>query len=246
MLPYIYLGSLKITVYYVAMFLGYVAMVVLMLLPERRARYRLTRTKAAVFATAVLIAGLLGCKILYVLENLRYIRQTGFTLGGFSFFGAVILMPLMIPPVGKALKLRIAETMDNAAVCVVAMLGTIRIGCFCNGCCGGRIFFFENFDISFPTQLMECACDFLILAWLLRTEKRPDGLGRLYGRFLLSYGIVRFFLEYLRSTPKDWWGLSHGQGFSILAILIGGLLEWRFRARDRERHPEEPAEETKE
>ena len=233
MLPYIYIGSLKISMYYLAMFLGYVAMVVLMLLPKRRTLYKLSKPKAVLFATAVLIAGLLGCKILYIIECFKYVLKHGLTIGGFSFFGAALLVPLLIIPVGKAFRLKAAESLDNAAVCVVAMLGTIRIGCFCNGCCGGRIFFFKNFDISFPTQLIELVCDALILAWLLRTEARPGNRGRLYGRFLLSYGIARFFIEFLRSTPKDWNGLSHGQWFSLIAIIAGAVAELIFITRER-------------
>jgi phosphatidylglycerol:prolipoprotein diacylglycerol transferase len=211
--------------YYLAMFLGYVAMVVLMLLPKRRALYRLSRPKSVLFATAVLIAGLLGCKILYIIECFDYVLKHGLTIGGFSFFGAALLVPLLMLLVGKAFKLSPAESLDNSAVCVVAMLGTIRIGCFCNGCCGGRIFFFKNFDFSFPTQLIELVCDALILVWLLRTESRPGNRGRLYGRFLLSYGIARFFIEFLRSTPKDWLGLSHGQWFALIAIIAGAVAE---------------------
>ena len=225
MLPYIYIGSLKISMYYLAMFLGYVAMVVLMLLPKRRKMYRLGKPGAVLFATAVLIAGLLGCKILYIAENFKYVLKAGLTVGGFSFFGAALLCPLIMLLAGKAFRLSGAESLDNTAVCVVAMLGTIRIGCFCNGCCGGRIFFFEHFDFSFPTQLIELACDALILVWLLRTEARPGNRGRLYGRFLLSYGIARFFIEFLRSTPKDWLGLSHGQWFSLIAIIAGAVAE---------------------
>ena len=234
MLPYIYIGSLKISMYYLAMFLGYVAMVVLMLLPKRRAMYRLSKPKSVLFATAVLIAGLLGCKILYVIECFKYVLKHGLTIGGFSFFGAALLVPLLMLLVGKAFKLSPAESLDNSAVCVVAMLGTIRIGCFCNGCCGGRIFFFKNFDISFPTQLIELVCDSLILVWLLRTESRPGNSGRLYGRFLLSYGIARFFIEFLRSTAKDWFGLSHGQWFSLIAIIAGAVAELIFISRSQQ------------
>ena len=231
MLPYIYIGSLKISMYYLAMVLGYVAMVVLMLLPKRRALYRLSILNAVMFATAGLISGILGCKFLYVIENYKYVVKHGLKLGGFSFFGAALLGPLLMLLLSKPFKLSPAESLDNTAVCVVAMLGTIRIGCFCNGCCGGRIFFFEHFDFSFPTQLIELACDALILVWLLRTEARPDNRGRLYGRFLLSYGIARFFIEFLRSTPKDWLGLSHGQWFSLIAIIAGAVAELLFISR---------------
>ena len=37
---------------------------------------------------------------------------------------------------------------------------------------------------------------------------------------MLTYGVLRFFVEFLRDTPKDWVTLSHGQWFSLAAIII--------------------------
>ncbi len=223
MLPYIYIGPLKISLYYTAMVLGYAAMLVLMLLRRRRELYRLNPIKSVLFATFVLILGVLGCKILFILENIPYIRKNGLSFGGFSLFGAVLLVPLLMPLLGKLLRLDVRASLDSAAICCVAMLGTIRVGCFLNGCCGGKIFMFEHFDFSFPTQLMESACDFLILFFLLKKEKDGAASGLLYPLFLLLYGSVRFSIEFLRSTEKDWAGLSHAQWFSIASILIGAV-----------------------
>ena len=231
MLPYFYIGQLKISCYYLAMALGFVAMLVLMLLKYRRAMYGLRPAKAVVFAVLVLIVGILGCKLLFLLENIKWVMKNGFTLGGFSFFGAVLLIPLLMPLFGKLLRLDARASLDSSAICIAAMLGTIRIGCFLNGCCGGRIFTIGSFDFSFPTQLIECACDFLILALLLKNEKTGGFKGALYPRFLLFYGIARFLIEFMRNTDKDWLYLSHAHWFSLAAVLIGAVFEIRRRKR---------------
>ena len=225
MLPEIHIGKFTVSLYYLAMFLGYVLMIVLMLLKPRRRIYGLGPGRSVLFATFVLIAGVLGCKLLYILENLSEVRENGISLGGFSFFGAVMLVPLLMPLLGKAAGMDVPSSLDSSAICILAMLGTIRIGCFMNGCCGGRIFFFRNFDFSFPTQLMESACDFLILALLLKNEKNGGMKGRLYPRFLLLYGTVRFLIEFLRHTDKHLLGLSNAQWFSVVSILIGSAFE---------------------
>ena len=97
MLPYIHIGKLTISTYYTFMALGYVVMVVLMLLPKRRRKYGIGPLKAVLFATAVLFVGILGCKLLFIIENLDQVRETGLKLGGFSFFGAALLVPLLMP-----------------------------------------------------------------------------------------------------------------------------------------------------
>ena len=213
------------------MVLGYLLMTVLMLLKYRRIMYGLRAVKAVIFATIVLILGVLGCKLLFILENIPWVLKNGFTFGGFSFYGAVLLIPLLIPLFGKMLRLDARASLDSAAICIVAMLGTIRIGCFLNGCCAGRIFTIGEYVFSFPTQLIECVCDFLILVFLLRKEKKGGSEGLLYPKFLFLYGIARFLIEFLRNTDKDWLGLSHAQWFSIVAVIIGAVFELRARSK---------------
>ena len=222
-LPYIHIGTLNISTYYTAMFLGFVVMVVLMVLPRRRAIYGLSIPKAVLYAFCVLVAGILGCKLLYVVENFKSVRQDGISFGGFSFYGAVLVVPLLVLLFRLPFRMSIGDAMDNAAVNILGMLGTIRIGCFLNGCCGGITGRIGAKIFTWPTQLMEAVCDFGILAWLLVSESMPGrpARGKLYPRFLVSYGIVRFIIEVLRDTPKDWLGLSHGQWFSIVAVIAG-------------------------
>ncbi|MBP1587329.1 MAG: prolipoprotein diacylglyceryl transferase [Clostridia bacterium] len=227
MLPYINIGSFKLSTYYTAMFLGYVVMVVLMMLPARRRIYSISKIKAFLFATAVLVVGILGCKLLYTIENFDIVLRDGFTFGGFSFYGAAFLVPLIMPLFGLLLKMNVFDTLDNSAVNVLGMLGTIRIGCMLNGCCGGTSFHINHFTLTWPTQLLEAVFDFGILAWLLVLETRSDRYyrGGLYPRFMISYGIIRFIIEFMRDTPKDWLWLSHGQWFAIVGIAVGiGLL----------------------
>lgn len=235
MYPYLHIGQLKISLYYSAMLLGYVMMIVMMLLKKRRQQYGLGRFGAVYFATMELIFGVIGCKILYVLENMSSVREHGFTLGGFSFYGSVFLLPLVMPLIGKTVKLRWPAALDNAAICILAMLGTIRLGCYLNGCCGGSVFQIGEFYFTFPTQLIECIWDFAVLSFLLNWEEKESARGFLYPRFLLLYGSARFFIEFLRNTAKDWLGFSHAQWFSAAAIIIGAAAEILLRKQREQR-----------
>ena len=209
------------------MFLGYVLMVVLMMLKYRRRMYDLSPLKSFLFATLGVVVGVVGCKVLFVLEKFEWVVKTGFTFGGFSFYGAVLLSLLIMPLCKKPFRLDTRSVLDCTAICIVAMLGTIRIGCYCNGCCGGRVFGSGENLFTLPTQLIECALDFAILFLLLKYEKRGGFQGRLYPKFLLFYGVGRFFIEFLRATDKDWLYLSHAQWFSIVAVIIGITFEIR-------------------
>ena len=87
------------------------------------------------------------------------------------------------------------------------------------------MFHIGEYYFSFPTQLIEFVFDLLILILLLRHEKKGDDYGSLYPKFLLWYGCVRFLIEFVRNTEKDWLYLSHAHWFSVAAIIIGVGLE---------------------
>lgn len=78
-----------------------------------------------------------------------------------------------------------------------------------------------SFSFQWPAQLMEGFGDMMILAILLRLEQQEDKRGWLYPVFLMSYGTMRFFVEFVRTSPKNIMGLSEGQWLALLAVTIG-------------------------
>ena len=104
MLPEISFFGLQLSTYHLAMVLGFVVMLTLML--QRRRHYYLSIPQAICFTTLLMFSGLLGCKALYVLENIVEVRENGLSFGGFSFFGAVFLVPLLMVIFGKAFHLK--------------------------------------------------------------------------------------------------------------------------------------------
>ncbi len=223
MLPKLNIFGLSVSTYYLMMFLGFIFMLVLMLI--RRSRYSLNVIQAILFTVCVMFSGVLGCKVLYTLEHLG----EPLSIGGFSFFGAVFLVPPLMALFGLLFKLRPRDSVAASAPCVNAMIGTIRVGCFFNGCCGGWT---TSSGFTWPTQALESVGDFVILFWLLNREKKGDK--RLYPFFMLFYAILRFFIEFLRDTPKDWLYLSHGQWFSIASLGIALIVIFTKKKRGTE------------
>ena len=203
-------------------------MLVLMVL--RRDRYSLSVIHAFLYTLLLLITGIAGAKLLFFFES----SLTSFS--GMSFFGAVYLVLLVMPLVGLAFKLNPADSLDACSPCVAAIVGFQRFGCFCAGCCGGIPI--GDSSRLWPTQLMEGFGDMAILCFLLQMETKDSNRGRGYPSFLISYGIMRFVIEFVRDTPKDWVGLSHGQWFSIAAVgiallMIVGDMIWKKQKKEK-------------
>lgn len=179
----------------------------------RRERFRLSLLQCIGFSLLLTAAGVAGAMVLYFLECGSF--------GGVSFYGSVILIPLLMPFAGLLFRLKPSQTMDLCGPCVALMIGCLRINCFISGCCGGWEACIGDFCFHWPTQIIDSIADFMIMVWLLQTEEKQPHSGKLYPMFMISYSVMRFFLEFLRDTPKDWLYLSHGQWFALVAIIIG-------------------------
>ena len=231
MLSTITIGALHISTYWLMLFVGICSMSALMV--RRRTRYSLSVSKALLFALLLTVCGITGTKLLYILENWRETVENGLALGGMSFFGAVFLIPPLMVLLGRWFGLRPGQSLDACAPCVAVMIACMRVGCFLNGCCGGWEMTLGDLCFPWPAQAMESIGDFYILSLLLKMEEQDTHPERLYAVFLVGYGILRFFVEFFRDTPKEWLGFSHGQWFSVLGCLIGAamLLERRNRVK---------------
>ena len=220
MLPSFYLGTWKVDTYWLMLAVGALGMLLCVL--YRRKQFSLGWGGSALFTLTLTVVGVLGAKLLFVLENWQEVLESKFSLGGVSFFGSVFLILALMPLVGRLFCLRGGETLDLCAPCVAIMIGCMRVGCFLSGCCGGWEACFGSWRFRWPTQAMDSIGDFAILLLLLQWEEQGKQKHLLYPWFMVLYSTMRFFIEFLRDTPKDWLLLSHGQWFSLAAAAIGG------------------------
>ncbi len=109
-----------------------------------------------------------------------------------------------------------------------------RVGCFLNGCCYGKptdlwcgVVFPGQSHPVLPTQLFE-TIGLTILFLILRRLQSSALLrqsGRLFGSYLVGYGLLRFVLEYLRGDQYAWYvGLTLQQLICIVVFLAGIVL----------------------
>ena len=119
---------------------------------------------------------------------------------------------------------------DQVIPCVVLGHAVGRLGCFANGCCAGLpthawwgVQFPGTVERVVPTQLLESA-SLVILYLLLRAAQRPAILrapGRLFGIYLVGYGLIRWTVECWRANPHLWGGWTLYQFISVGLVLLG-------------------------
>ncbi|HYL13538.1 MAG TPA: prolipoprotein diacylglyceryl transferase [Terriglobales bacterium] len=205
----------------------------------------------------VVLCGILGAKILYILVDFSYYASHPgdiFTLGTLQA-GGVFSGGLIAALIAAAWYIR-KHQMPTLATCDAFAPGLAmghaigRLGCFSAGCCWGKPthhFWGVTFTNPLaqqwvgtplgqalePTQLFEAAVElanFFILMWLLKRKKFD---GQVLGAYLFLYGFARYFLEFLRDDPgrgEVFGGMMTGtQLIAILLVIAGGIL-WLRRA----------------
>ena len=220
------LKIIGIPVYWLLMICGFAVSLIVSLF--RSKKYLLDKKKAVASPVLFLVISFIGAKLLYLIENSAKQGALKLELSGLSLFGAIFLITAAVPLIALIYKKRVWEMYDYFTPFGLIMLSCVRTGCFFNGCCGALTIWNGITPIILPIQLFEVICDLLILEFCFRIEEKKRGY--LYQFFLFSYGICRFFLEFLRNSPKDIHGLSFGQIFSLIAIALSvGLFLLRKR-----------------
>jgi len=212
------------------------------LLWSRRSTYDLNSFQIIIFVISLPIVGFSGAKLLYILENYEKVVADGYI--GMSFFGTVFIVPVVMPLIGKLIGVSVGKTLDVCIPGGIAVLGCMRVNCFISGCCSGILIHGFGTWFPLPVQLFESIAAFWILTRILQWEKSHKTGGHIYPGFLVFYGVLRFVLEWIRITEKTWFGMSHGQWFSIAAIVIGlttiFIMEWREKRAQKSR-PQMPS-----
>jgi len=202
---------------------GMLAMAPIMFLVNRY--YKMPRWKIVIILIVLTALPFFACKLMFFIENGRWDGQ--------SFFGAVLLAPLLTWITAKLINEPYGAVMDIHAPAVCIMLAVQKVGCIISGCCGGMIFAYAaNGDpIRFPSQIVECAAAlFLCLAlfWMLDKEKNR---GLLLPWFMVLYGVSRFVLNLLRETTPVFLGMAIGNIWSIVSVVIGVAMYELIRKR---------------
>ena len=168
-----------------------------------------------------LLSGPLVSAILFV--------ENGFAPADWA--NAVVMFPT-VPVTGfliaKLTRRTYKEIWDVVIPVPLVMFVFARIACTAAGCCAGYECSWGVYDggedcIRFPVQLLQGLATVLILVAMLYREKKngfvPDGRNMPF--LLISYGVSRFFLEFLQDNEKVFLGCSTTNFYCIAMILVG-------------------------
>lgn len=192
-----------------------------------------------------IIAGLVGARILYIINSVDDFWSDPLVLfrvweGGLVFQGGVIATIIVIIWLCRRYKLPFFETADVFAPALAIGHAFGRIGCFFAGCCYGKACD-VNFPLGvvfpdrpdgiapsgiplYPVQLFESFGEILIFLFLVfyRKKKQFDGEVTLF--YLMMYSILRSFNELFRGDHVRGYVLepfvSIGQFISLVTIII--------------------------
>lgn len=154
----------------------------------------------------------------------------------FSIFGAVFFMPLGYFLGAKLTKRKPADVFDIFAICMLFTLACSRVNCLHNGCCAGISFFGTAWH--WPTREIEIAYYLLFILLLAPHILKNQTSGEVYPLYMISYGALRFLLEFVRMSSSNYLlHLSHL--WAVISLLVGLTIffEQRVRARKKQRNP---------
>jgi phosphatidylglycerol:prolipoprotein diacylglycerol transferase len=200
----------------------------------------------------VVLSGIVGAKILYILVDLGYytshpaeIFSLSTMQAGGVFSGGLLAALVAATWYVRKNRMPVLATCDAFAPGLALGHAIGRVGCFAAGCCWGKptthfwgITFTSDlahrwvgtplYQALEPTQLFESAVElanFFLLSWLIKRKKFD---GQVIGAYLFLYGFARYFLEFLRDDPgrgEVFGGLMTGtQLIAIFLVIAGGLL----------------------
>jgi len=247
------IGNWPVYSYGVLLALAYLAGLQLAVVRARRAG--LDGTKVMDFGLYLIIAALVGAKLMLVIVDFDYFRNQPrelFSLvrAGGVFYGGLIGALLAAIVLVRRYRLPLWTTADLIAPGIA--LGHIigRFGCLLAGCCYGRptdlpwgITFTDPVAAAnvgtplgqalHPTQLYDAGAEALILLLLLATERRGRPFpGRTFWGYMLLYGVSRFVIELFRGDPRGaMMGMATSQFVSVLIVPVSLFMLWRLRER---------------
>ena len=239
------LGVIKIYWYSIFIFLG---MLVAFILIYREAKKRGIKEDFLVnLAFSAVIIGIIGARLYYVIFNLPYYLDRPLEIlqiwnGGLAIHGGIIAGLIVVIVYCKKHNVNIWKVLDIIVVGLIIAQAIGRWGNFFNSEAYGPVttanhlkslgiprFIIQGMYISGeyrqPTFFYEsvwCVIGFLIML-LIRKSKHLK-LGQLTGFYLIWYGIIRYFIESMRTDSLMLGSYKIAQIVSIVFIVCGLII----------------------
>jgi len=218
----------------------------------RRAERRgIERPYIIELSVIVILCAIAGARLLWVLTHVQHfqgrwldtfnpLQSTGkIGISGLTLLGGFILSLAAIFIYCRIRQIPFFRLMDAAAPCMALGIALTRIGCFLNGCCFGKpgdlpwCLVFPFFSPAgsvlqglrlHPTQLYSALYGIVILIILMVSERRARPDGFLTGMFLISYGIFRMAVDFIRYYESSVQFSLMGIRLNVNQIICIGMI----------------------
>lgn len=202
---------------------------------RRAPKHGLTADKALNFILAVVIAGILGARIYYVIFNWAYYsedlaRVFQFRGGGLAIHGGLIAGALALLIFCRFWKERPLNLLDLYFVVIPLGQAIGRWGNYFNGeAHGGPTGLPWGVVVDgvkvHPTFLYESIWCLLLFVFLVFIDNRRKFEGQSFLLYCMLYSVERFFVEWLRTDSLMLFGIfKQAQVVSVAAIILGGAV----------------------
>lgn len=204
----------------------------------KKRKLKITKEDVADLLFYILIGLIVGARIFYIIfYGLKFylanpLEMLALWHGGLSFHGGLVGILIAGWIFCRKKKIKFYDIADIIVIPAAIGLGLGRIGNFINGEVYGRItdlpwaVKFQNVEgYRHPSQFYESAKNFFIFGvlWILKDRKIPRGF--IFWSFISMYGVIRFFIEFVKEPDGMFLGLTTGQWLCIPMALIGtGML----------------------
>ena len=236
------LGIIEIRWYSVLILLGFILGYYLVI--NKCKQENIDKTLISDLCFYLIIVSILGARIYYCIFEWKYYINNPIDIikiweGGLAIHGGVIAGIIFIYFYTKKKKLGFLKLLDIFAPSLVLGQAIGRWGNFFNGEAYGPITTFENLknlhipkfiidgmyiggNYHVPTFFYEsigCLIVFIIL--IILRNKKSTKIGIITSIYFILYGLVRFFIEGLRTDSLMLFNIKVAQLISIIMILIG-------------------------
>jgi phosphatidylglycerol:prolipoprotein diacylglycerol transferase len=195
------------------------------------------------------LAGIAGARLYHLLESPAEFFANPwpllFSTMGFAWFGAVLGGFVALLLLARHYRMGMLLMLDVASPAAALGYGVGRIGCLISGDGDYGIPTSLPWGMSFPnglvpttervhpTPIYEFLAALVIAHFLWRVWKPSPSrnktpapttqpAGRVFAWYLITTGIARFLVEFIRINPPSFLGLSNAQTASVVSV-IGGI-----------------------
>jgi len=128
-------------------------------------------------------------ELMMFINNNNIYNKLIFVLFGYSFIGGYIGSLFALFLFSKLINKNYNDLLAIYLPSLILMYGILKIGCFIQGCCGGKY--------GIPIQITESIINLSVYLYILSNSKKFNK-SKMIGISLISFGLSRFIVSFVR------------------------------------------------